>query len=300
MTNQRKLLRQTCIKLCLAILCLTLLALPFKAKENSSSAPLPAETCITQSFIKIEKVLYQGKDNQGRDAVNVEWSNHANSSCVRFGGGFDIPNQANIPPFGSEVTVKIKRRFGHEDVQTSKGSSGSDWNDTVTHNVYFHRDTLETDPVSFEVKVRTTAGAVLTRTAQLKGNGAPSFSAATQTFTHHSSIPGQLTTCFPSLQVSALDFFPGAGPKPDRITINWAAGLPPVASCLEPPKISVIVRLTRPNGVVDVGQANINAGSTTATIALPGTPGAVASFEILVTASTGVVLEKVSTSNGPF
>ncbi len=283
-------------------LALTQLSLPLgnKAMTNSTPAPMPADSCIAQAFVKVEKVLYQGKDNNGNDVIHVEWSNHANSFCVRFGGGFDVPGKSDIQAFGNEVTVKIKRRLGNEDSGSAKSSTVSDGNDTVTNNIKIPRANLETDPVSFEVKVRTTAGMVMTRTAQLKGNGAPSLSGATQTFNNHSTIPNLFSTCGPTLQISALDFFPGAGPKPDRVTINWAAGLPPAASCLEPPKISIVIRLTRPNGVVDLGQANLAAGITSTTIAVSGTPGAVASFEILVTASTGVVLEKVSNSSGPF
>lgn len=304
MTSQKNFQGKPHIKGMLVVLTLALtqLSLPpgNKAMPNSTPALTPTDTCIAQAFVKVEKVLYQGKDNQGRDVVHVEWSNHANSSCVRFGGGFDVPGKSDIPSFGNEVTVKIKRRLGNEDSGTAKSTTISDGNDVVTNNITIPRATLETDPVSYEVKVRTTAGMVITRTARLTGTGAPSLSAATQTFTNHSTIPSLVSTCGPTLQVSALNFFPGAGPKPDRVTINWAAGLPPAAACLEAPKVTIAVHVTRPNGVVDSGQANLDPGGTTASITLPGTPGSVTSFEVFVTASTGVVIEKFSTSSGPF
>jgi hypothetical protein len=303
MMNQRTLQRTASSKVRIAILSLTLilLSLPLgpKAMTKPIPGPTPTEACIAQAFIKIEKVLYQDTLN-GKDVVHVEWSNHATSPCVRFGGGFDVPGSSNITAFGNEVTVKIRRRLGNEDSATAKGTSITDGNDTVSNNVAIPRDTLETDPVSYEVKVRTTAGMAMSRTARLTGSGAPLFSAATQTFSNHSTVPNEISSCGPNLQVSALDFIPGAGPKPDRVTISWTAGLPPAASCFDGPKISIIVRLTRPNGVVDLGQANVDAGGTTATITLPGTPGKVASFEILVTASTGSVIERVSTSTGNF
>lgn len=284
------------------IFAIAVLSLPSgnKAKTNSSIVPTPVDTCVAQAFVKIEKVVYQDKVN-GQDVIHVEWKNHANSFCVRFGSGFDLSGSLETPPFGNEVTVKVKRRGGHEDVGTAKGSSVVAPNQVASNNVHIPRATLETDPVSYEVKVRTTAGVVMARTARLTGNGAPSLSAATQTFTNQSTVPSlSFGTCGPTLEVSSLNFIPGAGPKPDRITINWTAGLPPAANCFDPPRVSIVVRVTRPNGVIDTGQANVAAGNTTATIPLPGTPGAVASFEILVTATAGSVVEKSSFSSGAF
>ena len=139
-------------------------------------------------------------------------------------------------------------------------------------------------------------------TVRLTGNGAPSLSGATQTTSNHITIPSlNFGTCGPTLQVSALNFIPGAGPKPDRLKIDLASGvLPATRSCFDLPKVSIIVRLTRPNGVVDSAQANVDPGGTTANMTLPGTPGNVASFEILVTATIGSVVDKVSTSQGNF
>jgi len=159
---------------------------------------------------------------------------------------------------------------------------------------------LETDPVSFDVTLRTTVGVVMTQTDRLTGNGPPVLMNATQKFTPHASVPNVLGTCLTLLQVPALDFLPGSGATPDRVTISLHSGLPQIAECFDQPKVSVSVRATRPNGVVDTGQANVAAGDTTTTIPLSGTPGAVVSFEIIVTATAGSVIEKAATSNGVF
>jgi tetratricopeptide (TPR) repeat protein len=71
-------------------------------------------------------------------------------------------------------------------------------------------------------------------------------------------------------------------------------------SCFDQPKVSITVRATRPNGVVDTDQANVAAGNITTTIPLSGTPGAVASFEIIVSATAGSVIEKSALSSGAF
>ena len=283
-------------------LALTHLSLPLsnKAMTKSTSAPTPGD-CISQAFVKVEKVEYRGKNSNGQDLVFVAWRSQGSSSCVWFGGGYDIPGNSNIPHFGDEVTVKVKRRLGHEDSGGFKSSVAINGNQVLTTLVTIPRATLETDPVSFEVKVRTTVGTVLTRTARLTGNGAPSLSTATQTFSQHSSLTDVEDACFPTVQVSALNFLPGAGPKPDRVTINLAAGLSPAAAdCFGSPKVSILVRVTRPNGVVDTGQASLDPAGTSASITLPGTPGSVASFEVLVTAGTGFVTEKSSISSGSF
>jgi hypothetical protein len=265
----------------------------------TTSAPAPVDTCIAQAFVQVQKVEYQGREN-GHDKVYVEWKNQSTSPCVWFGSGFDVPGKADIPPFGQEVTVKIKRRLGNEDSGSSKSTIITSGSQVVTDVINIPRATLETDPVSYEVKVRTTAGSVTSETARVAGNGVPSLSGASQTFIRHSSLPNTASPCFPTLQVSALNFFPGAGPKPDRVTINWAAGSTPSAACFDPPKVSIIVRATRPTGVVDSGQGNFDAGITSSTISLPGTPGKVGSFEVLVTASMGSVIEKISNRSGPF
>jgi hypothetical protein len=303
MTNQNNSKRtiRSMVTLATLIFALTLLSLPIgKAKTNLSVAPMPADKCVTRALIEIEKVQYQGKDS-GNDKVYVEWRDGGASPCVYFGGGFDVPGQSNITPFGYEVTVKVKRHNGHEDTGTSKKATVVNGNQVLTDVITIPRDLLETDPVSFEVKVRTTVGLVMTQTDRLTGNGAPVLMNSTQKFTGHTTVPNVLGTCFPILQVPALDFLPGSGSTPDQVTIGLHTGLPQLAeSCFDQPKVSITVRATRPNGVVDTGQANVAAGNTTTTIPLSGTPGTVASFEIVVSATAGSVIEKSVTSTGVF
>lgn len=304
MMNQDNSERITRLRVTLAtmIFALTLLSLPIgnKAKTNLNVAPPPADKCVTRAFIEVKKVQYQGKDS-GDDKVYVEWHDAGASPCVYFGGGFDVPGQSNITPFGYEVTVKVKRKNGHEDTGTSKKATVVNGNQVLTDVITIPRGLLETDPVSFDVKVRTTVGVVMTQTDRLTGNGAPVLMNATQKFTPRSSVTNVLGTCFPLLQVPALDFLPGSGSTPDRVSIGLHTGLQPLAeSCFDQPKVSITVRATRPNGVVDTGQANVAAGNTTTTISLSGTPGTVASFEIVVTATAGSVIEKTVTSSGLF
>lgn len=293
------------VRMFLALLtfALTRMSLPLAQPARANSAPAPPTgDCAGQAFIAVEKVEYKGKNSEGKDLVRVTYRTQATSECVWFGSGFDVPGDNNIKPFGQEMSVKVRRRFGHEDSNSFKSVVAVNGSQVLSTQVDIPRALLETDPVSFEVKVRTTVGVVLTRTARLTGNGAPSLSTAAQTFTKHSSLPDRVADdCFPTVQVSALNFIPGAGPKPDRVTISAAAGfLPAVAACFDPPKVSIVVRVTRPNGVVDSRQANLGAGATTATVSLPGTPGSVASFEVLVSASSGSVVEKSTISTGPF
>lgn len=303
MTNQNNSKRTTrsIVSFATLIFALALLSLPIgKAKTNLNVAQEPGVRCVTRTSIEVEKVQYQGKDS-GNDKVYVEWRDGAVSPCVYFGGGFDVPGQSNITPFGYEVTVKVKRKNGHQDTATSKKATVVNGNQVLTEVITIPRGLLETDPVSFEVKVRTTVGVVMTQTDRLTGNGPPVLMNATQKFTPHSTVPNVLGTCFTLLQVPALDFLPGSGSTPDRVTIGLHSGLPQLAeSCFAAPKVSVTIRATRPNGAVDTGQANVAAGDITTTIPLSGTPGTVASFEIIVTATAGSVIEKVSTSSGSF
>jgi len=304
MTNQNNSKRITRAMVSFATLtfALILLFLPIgnKAKTNLNVAQAPGDKCVTRALIEVVKVQYQGKDS-GNDKVYVEWRDGGASPCVYFGGGFDVPGQSNITPFGYEVTVKIKRHNGHEDTGKSKSALVVNGNQVITEIITIPRGLLETDPVSFEVKVRTTVGVVMTQTDHLTGNGAPVLMNSTQKFIGHTTVPNQLGTCFPLLQVPALNFLPGSGATPDQVTIGLHAGLPQLAeSCFDQPKVSITVHAARPNGVVDTGQANVAAGNTTTTIPLSGTPGSVASFEIVVSATVGSVLEKSAVSAGAF
>jgi hypothetical protein len=242
-------------------------------------------------------VHYKGKNAAGQDGVEVDWLAQSISDCVVFGSGHDVnADKTDIPTFGYEVTVKIKRRLGHEDSGTFK--TGILVKGEVKTPVKIPRGNLETDPVSFEVTVKTTAGAVLRKTLHVSGTGAPSLAGATQTFTQNSTVL-MPAGCYPSLQVSAINFIPGSGATLDKVTINWGAGSPPLA-CFDPPRVSILVRVTRPGGASVSVPANFDVGATNATLTLPGAPGAVASFDVFVTAISGAVLDKTDTKSGNF
>jgi len=57
---------------------------------------------------------------------------------------------------------------------------------------------------------------------------------------------------------------------------------------------------TRPGGARASIPANFDARTTNATMTLPGAPGAVASFDVFVTAVSGAVLDKTDTQSGKF
>jgi hypothetical protein len=257
----------------------------------------PPDVCLTLAVAQIGSVHYQGKNAAGQDGVEVDWLAQSGSDCVVFGSGHDVDaSKTDIPNFGYEVTVKIKRRLGHEDSGTFK--TGILVKGDVKTFVKIPRGNLETDPVSFEATVKTTAGAVLRKTSHVIGTGTPTLAGATQTFTKNSTVL-MPDGCYPSLQVSAINFIPGSGSTPDKVTINWGAGTPLLA-CFDPPRVSILFRATRPGGHVDTAQANFDPGATTATLSLPGAPGAVASFDVFVTAISGAVLDKTNTKSGNF
>ena len=257
----------------------------------------PTDVCLTLAVAQIGSVHYKGKDAAGQDVVEVDWLAQSGSDCVLFGSGHDVDaSKTGIPPFGYEVTVKIKRRLGHEDSGTFK--TGVLPKGEIKTIVKIPRGTLETDPVSFEAKVKTTAGSVLRKTLHVSGTGAPTLAGATQTFTKNSTLP-MPDGCYPRLQVSAINFIPGSGATPDKVTINWDA-LSPLLACFDPPRFLILVHVTRPGGTPVSVQANFAAGTTNATLTLPGAPGAVASFDVFVTAVSGAVLDKTDTQSGKF
>ncbi len=259
----------------------------------------PTDVCITQAVAQIGSVHYKGKNAAGQDGVEVDWLAQSISDCVVFGSGHDVnADKTDIPTFGYEVTVKIKRRLGHEDSGTFK--TGILVKGEVKTPVKIPRGNLETDPVSFEVSVKTTAGAVLRKTLHVSGTGTPTLAGATQTFTKNSTVL-MPDGCYPRLQVSAINFIPGSAARatPDKVTINWDA-LSPLLACFDPPRFSILVRVTRPGGASVSVPANFDVGTTNATLTLPGAPGAVASFDVFVTAISGAVLDKTDTQSGKF
>jgi hypothetical protein len=281
-------------KLALFLLVGALLVSPVDLKREAL-AITPTDVCLTQAVAQINKVLYLGKNSAGQDEVEVDWLAHSISECVVVGSGQDVPGKADIAPSGYEVTVKIKRRLGHEDSATVR--TAAIVRGDVKTIVRIPRANLETDPVSFEAKVKTTAGAVLRTTAHVSGNGAPSLSGATQTFTKTSTVPNTPDGCHSTVQVSALNFIPGSGATPHKVTVNWGSGAPPLG-CFESPKFSVLVRIRRPDGGTDSARANFDAGTFSATLQLLADP--VASFDVFVTTITGTVLDKTGTQSGNF
>lgn len=257
----------------------------------------PTDVCLTLAVAQIGSVHYKGKNAAGQDGVEVDWLARSGSDCVVFGSGHDVnADKTDIPTFGYEVTVKIKRRLGHEDTGTFK--TGILVRGEVKTLVKISRGNLETDPVSFEATVKTTAGAVLRKTSHVSGTGAPTLAGATQTFTKNSTVL-MPDGCYPRLQVSAINFIPGSGATADKVTINWDA-LSPLLACFDPPRFSILVRVTRPGGASTSVPAHFDAGTTNATLTLPGAPGAVASFDVFVTAISGAVIDKTDTQSGNF
>ena len=283
-------------KLAPLVLAGALLFSPLDLKHKVLAAPA-TDVCLTQAVAQIGSVHYLGKNAAGQDEVEVDWLAQTISDCVVFGSGQDVVGKTVIPPSGYEVTVKIKRRLGHEDSATVTKAELVKGN--VKTIVRIPRANLETDPVSFEAKVKTTAGAVLTKTLQASGSGAPSLAGATQTFNQHSTVPNMPDGCYPRLQVSAINYIPGSGVTPDKVTINWDA-LSPLAACFDPPKFLILVRVKRPDGHTDVVQTNFDVGTTSGTLTLRGVPGAVASFDVFVTATSGAVVDKIGTKSGNF
>lgn len=300
MTRQQTLrIKSSCqVSLCLLLLSLSQFVMPFGSAAKTTLAPAPPDNnCITQAVVQINKLRYLGKNSNGQDEVEVDWLVQSVSDCVVFGSGQDVVGKTSIPPYGYEITVKIKRRLGHEDSATVR--KGEIVKGNVKTIVRIPRANLETDPVSYEAKIETTAGAVLRKILHVSGNGAPSLTGATQTFSKHSTVANTPDGCYPTLQVSAISFIPGSGATPDNVTINWGAGSPPLA-CFDPPKFSIAVRITRPGGHVDTVQADFNPRTSTATLQLSGVPGAVVSFDVIVTATSGAVVGKTGTQSGNF
>jgi hypothetical protein len=240
-------------------------------------------------------VRYIGK-NSGDDEVSVEWLVQSVTECVPFGSGQDVPGRVDITPFGYELTVKIKRRLGNEDSgKVIKREIVAGTNTTI---VRIPRAHLETDPVSFTATLKTTAGAVQTFNRVVTGLGVPSLAGATQSTNKHSTVAG-LASCFSSVDISAINFIPGAGATPDNVTINWSANTA-INVCFDPPRFSLLVRVKRVNGTIDKSQTTFSPGSTTATLQISGTPGPIEGFNITLTAISGNVVEKTSTQSGNF
>src|SRR5262245_18010443 len=259
----------------------------------------PADNnCITQTTAQINQVRYLGKNSNGDDNIAVEWQVFSISECVPFGSGLFIPDRVNIPLFGFEIRVKIKRRFGNED-------SGFVFKREIlpsgpkTTFVAIPRGALETDPVSYTATLKTTAGAVQTFNRVITGLGVPSLTGATQSTNQHSSVPNIAASCFPSLSVSAINFLPGSGGTPDNVAITWSSGIV-TAMCNEQPRFKVKVIVKRPAGNLDTVETVFAPNSNSAQLQLPGAASGATNFNVTITALAGDVIEKTSTQSGNF
>jgi len=259
----------------------------------------PADNvCITQATAQINQLRYLGKNSNGDDNVAVEWQVFSQSECVPFGSGLFVPDRVNIPLFGFELRVKIKRRLGNEDsglvIKRELLSSGA-----KTTFVAIPRGTLETDPVSYTATLKTTVGAVQTFNRVNTGLGVPSLTGATQSTNQHSTVPNMPASCFPSLSVSAINFIPGSGATPDNVALTWASGIVN-ALCNEQPRFKVKVILRRPAGNVDTVETVFAPNSTTAQLQLPGAASGAIGFNVTITALAGNVIEKTDSQSGNF
>jgi len=262
--------------------------------------------------LQIDSVTYLGRNN-GKDSVQVVFNGQAptgqglnsgfnNSSpttCARYGvpavttsnfqqGPNSAPSQqgfGNNPTsqsFGYELTVTIARRFGNKDTGTAKSSEI--FSGRITTVVQIARGVTETDPVAYDVTLKTTLGGQSRRTLTAQGNGAPALAAATQTFANSSLVP-LLDDCFPSVSISGLSFTPGSGATPDAVTINWTASRAPT-DCFFGPKVSISIEVKRPDG--STGRSNTQPTANSITVNLSGAPAAPVSFIVRVSAETSL------------
>jgi len=273
--------------------------------------------------LQIESVTYLGKNN-GKDSVQVIFNglpptvlsggfnnsgpaggfgNTSATSCARygvpqintnfggsFGGGFPGGTSVQqgfggttlIQNFGYELTVTITRRFGHQDTGTAKSSNI--FSGQITTVVQIPRAVAETDPVKYDVTIKTTFGGQARRTLTAQGNGAPALAAATQTFANSSLVP-MPDNCFPSVSITGLSFTPGSGATPDAVTIDWTANRSP-SDCLTGPRVLISVEVKRPDN--SIGRATTQPNANRITINLSGAPAAPVSFTVRVTAETSL------------
>jgi|GEM_PF-1773834 len=276
--------------------------------------------------LQIESVKHLGHSN-GKDSVEVVFNglpptgggfnnglnNAAATSCATygvplintspFGGGGTIPINpssqqgfggiAASQDFGYELTVTITRRFGDHDTGTAKSSNIFRGRNTVV--VQIPRATLETDPVSYDVTIKTTFGGLNRRTLTAQGNGAPALSAATQTFANSSlgqsfqqGFGGGNTTtgnCFPSVSITGLSFTPGSGTTPDAVTIDWNASRSP-SDCFFGPRVVISVEVKRNDN--STGRVTTQPNTNSVTMNLTGAPATPISFIVRVSAETSL------------
>ncbi len=316
----------------LVLIACSLSPMPAAAARSGWATPAPQGTPCNPN-LQIESVTYLGKSN-GKDNVQVIFNglpptginngpfgfsnNPTAPSCAIYGvppinnfgqGGFGGGVSNNLPSqqvfgsystsqnFGYELTVTITRRFGHQESGTAKSSNT--FRGMITAVVQIPRATLETDPVSYDVTIKTTFGGLNRRTLIAQGNGAPALSAATQTFATSSlgqtfqqsfgqqNFSGNTTTedCIPSVSITGLSFTPGSGATPDAVTIGWTANRSP-SDCFNGPKVFISVDVKRADN--STGHGATQPGANSITMNLSGAPGVPVSFIVRMSAETSL------------
>jgi hypothetical protein len=221
-------------------------------QSGVGAASFPAEC---KPALNISSVQYVGKDD-GKDKILVSWNaTKPQSTCV------------SIVEF--RVDVKINRKHGNVD-SASKTVSGSATNALVE----IPRALLETDPVSFDVRLVAKVNGDRQKSLRLTGNGKPSISSA--------SPNPQVATdaCDPAVNVTTINFLPaGSGPK-DTVGIFWDANV--VSGCMRLDSFRARVKLTRIDGGVDTASSDLFQGNArSAKVELPKGVD-VHSFEITI------------------
>ena len=184
--------------------------------------------------------------------------------------------------FGYELTVTITRRLGNQDTGTAKSSNL--FNGQVTTVVQIPRGVTETDPVKYDVTIKSSFGGVVRRLLTAQGNGAPTLPNATQSVANTSltQIPD---TCFPTVGVTGLAFTPGSGTTPDSVNITWNASRS-LTDCLGSLRVLISVEVKRADN--SIGRGIIQPTVANANVVLSGPPGTPVSFIVRVSAETSL------------
>lgn len=285
--------------------------------------------------LQIESVKYLGKNNgkdsvqvvfnglppslsSGFNNAAAASFNATATSCARygvppvnslsqFGGGLGggPSNNTSFPglggiggitasqAFGYELKVTITRKFGHQDTGTAR--STDIFSGQITTVVQIPRDAAETDPVKYDVTIKTTFGGLTRRTLTAQGNGAPALAAATQTFAN-SSLGPLPDSCFPSVSITGLSFTPGSGATPDAVTLDWTANRSP-SDCFRL-GILITVEVKRADNSTGRGVTQPNANSIA--VNLSGAPAAPVSFIVRVSAETSLGQQLQINKKGEF
>jgi len=228
---------------------------------------------------------YVGK-TAGKDAVEVTFTVGRALTQGGFGGGAFPANGANACAVQAglgasvEVTVSVTRAGGHKDKGTL--SVGAPLGQLTVRNVEVPRGLLETDPRHYVVELKGKVARPLTLQVAASGSGLPSLQGATQTVSAPQIGASFGEGCLPKPAITGLSSAGGGGAQ-ESATVSWAfAGAGAFGLCLRLQPATVRVTLRRANGTTSVGSASVPAGTTTATVSIPGPASPVASFEAAV------------------